>query len=115
MYEDKINQEMEFLYDRCTSILKKVHDFHKNNSLFKYDEISNINLNYLISYLTELEILDEKVNDLSYSINKLQKIGSKNLDLLLFTKLVNLQNNIRKAKKIENKFFSLKNFNKNID
>lgn len=115
MFEDKINQEMEFIQERCIKVLKEIHHFHKNNSLLKYSEISNKDLNYLISYLTELEILDEKINDISYSVNKLKKIASKNIDLLMFTKIINLQNNIRKAKKIENKFFKLKNFNENKD
>lgn len=104
MFGNKLTNEMIFLSERSKKILKDIYRFHKGKNVYSYENIGKEDIKYLMAYLTELELIDERIEEINIKARKAQVITDLNFDALLYAKLLILQKKVKDAKKIENKF-----------
>lgn len=105
MFVNSLHKEMNFLVNRSKAILKELVAYHKKNNLYTLDDLHNENINIIMSYLTELELLDEKIEDINHLVRKEKATGRFDFDLILYNKVLEIQTKIKKAKKFEYNFY----------
>ncbi len=105
MFVNSLHKEMNFIVNRSKAILKDLVEYHKKNKIFRKTDLKNENINIVMSYLTELELLDEKIEDINVIVRKEKATSKFDFDLLLYNKVLKIQNKIKKAKKFEYDFY----------
>ncbi len=105
MFINNLHKEMNFIVNRSKNILKELVEYHKKNKIFRREDLKNGDIKMIMSYLTELELLDEKIEDINIIVKKEKSTGKFNFDLILYNKVLKIQNKIKKAKKIEYKLY----------